>query len=204
MFLKVARLIFSFITYTILGLRVYGRENVPSTGGVIVAPNHCSNLDPVLVGVALPRMIYFMAKEELFRNWGMNKVCRALGAFPLHRGTVDKVAMRTAMGIIRRGDLLGIFPEGTRVRSGILGRFHGGMASMAVRLGVPILPVAIVGSGNASFRSSHLVVEIGKPIEIEKGKATPDNVEKINDLVRKEIEFMVNKHKGTVNENSIS
>ncbi len=189
MFLKIARVVFDWLTRYVLRVEIYGRENIPAQGGAIVAPNHASNWDPVIVGSALPRMVYFMAKQELFKNYFMNKLCRALGAFPLHRGKVDKVAMRTAFEILKRGDLLGIFPEGTRVPGKELGKFHGGMASLALRLGMPIIPVAVIGTGEGDDAAKKIVA-MGKPVAVEKDKPTPENVEKVNKKIKKEIEDM--------------
>ncbi len=194
MFLKVGRVIVEFFMFVILGAKVYGRENVPMTGGIIVSPNHSSNIDPLLVGVALPRMIYFMAKEELFRNYFMGKLFRALGAFPLRRGTVDRVAMRNAFNILRRGDLLGIFPEGTRVKGNKLGRFHTGMASLALRTGAPVLPIALIGTETV-FKKGLPIVVIGKPIEVEKARPTKERIKEVNKIIRKEIEEMIKEHR---------
>ena len=126
--------------------KVYGKENVPKEGPVIISPNHKSNNDPPLCGFALPRHVNFMAKEELFRNPISKFVCSWLGAFPVRRGGVDKLAIRHAMNLLKDNLMLGIFPEGTRQKGDRLGRFHDGVASMALRTGVPVVPVAIVGS----------------------------------------------------------
>lgn len=198
MFLKLARVVVEFLFFNLMGAKVYGRENVPMKGGAIVAPNHCSNWDPLLAGVALPRMVYFMAKEELFRNYFMNKICRALGAFPLHRGAIDKTAMRTSFSILKRGDLLGIFPEGTRVHGGKLGRFHSGMASLALRTGMPIVPMALIGTATAFSPKEPIMAVIGKPVSVGKGKPTADNIEKVNNIVRNEIENLIKEYRGRV------
>lgn len=194
MLIACVRWIFTMLFTKIWGLKIYGRERVPMTGGAIVVANHRSNWDPLIVGVALPRMVYFMAKEELFRNYFLGMICRILGAFPLQRGKVDKVAMRTAFGILQRGDLLGIFPEGTRIRRPGLGRFHSGAASLALRLGMPLIPIALIGTDRMGKGGLPIAV-IGEPITVEKGKPTPERVEEVNNIIRNEIEKMQEAHR---------
>lgn len=189
MLIACIRWLFMQLFTKIWSLKVYGREHVPIEGGAIVVANHRSNWDPLIVGGALPRMVYFMAKEELFHNYFLGKICRILGAFPLQRGKVDKVAMRTAFGILQRGDLLGIFPEGTRIRRPGLGRFHNGAASLALRLGMPVIPIALIGTDRMGKGGLPIAV-IGEPIVVPKGKPTPEKVKEVNNLIRNEIEEM--------------
>lgn len=97
---------------------VSGRENIPASGAVLVS-NHASMFDPVVLGVAVPRPIHFMGKAELFRNRISNWFFRKLHAFPVRRGEFDRGAIRSALEVLDRGQLLGIFPEGTRNRGKI-------------------------------------------------------------------------------------
>lgn len=167
---------------------VEGRENLPTKGAVIVAPNHMSNNDPPLVGYALPRGVHFMAKEELFRNPFFAFLIRTLGAFPVRRGTVDKLAIRHAMEILKREDVLGMFPEGTRQKPGKLGRFHDGVASMALRTGVPIVPVGVIGS--TEMKRGQIVIRIGKPLEVTKAKPTAEAIATVNDRLRESLTYL--------------
>ena len=161
-------------------------------GPVIVVPNHLSNNDPPICGYALPRHVHFMAKQELFVNPISKFICTWLGAFPLNRGAIDKVAIRHAMGLLKDNKVLGIFAEGNRQKSGKLGRFHDGAASLALRTGVGIVPVAIIGSYN--MERGKVACIIGKQIPVEKAKATPEAIKVVNDIVKAEIQRMIDSY----------
>lgn len=142
---------------------VKGREHLPPKGPVIVFANHVSYLDPVIVGVALTRPVYFMAKEELFKipvlKWIINGLC----AFPVRRGQSDRAALKAALKLLEEGRVLGIFPEGKRSPDGQLNPFLGGAAFLALKTGAPLVPVAIINS-NKVLKGKRLRVRIGSPI----------------------------------------
>jgi 1-acyl-sn-glycerol-3-phosphate acyltransferase len=129
-----------------------GQENIPE-GGAIIAGNHVSYLDPVLLWSGTPRHVHFMARANLFEKgivgWGLPRVW----AFPVKRGEPDRTAISTATELLSHGDLVGIFPEGTRVRhegaDAELGEGHGGVAFIAMRANVPVVPVGIAGTDRA-------------------------------------------------------
>jgi 1-acyl-sn-glycerol-3-phosphate acyltransferase len=125
---------------------VVGREHVPMTGGAIVVANHLNNADPPMIQRALPRYVTFMAKKEMIDAPVIGPLFRAWGAFPVKRGEADLGAVREACRVIERGDVLMMFPEGTRSRTGRLGAGHPGTALIARRTGAPIVPVAITGT----------------------------------------------------------
>jgi 1-acyl-sn-glycerol-3-phosphate acyltransferase len=127
-------------------LKVYGKERVPREGGLVVACNHFSWLDPGALGAACPRTIYYMAKIEAHRAPGLGTLIRAFGCFPVRRGESDRDAVRTMRQVVRDGLALGLFVEGTRQRSGVPGPVQPGAAMVALQEGVPIAPVAIHGS----------------------------------------------------------
>ena len=127
-------------------LKVYGKDRVPPAGGCVVASNHFSWLDPVVLGVASPRVIYYMAKIEAHRIPGLGAFIRTFGCFPVRRGESDREAVRTMRRIVADGHALGLFVEGTRQRSGVPGEVQPGAAMVALQEGVPIVPVAIHGS----------------------------------------------------------
>lgn len=124
--------------------------NVPDIrtveGGLLIASNHQSFFDPVLVGVGLARPTRYMARRSLFRIPGLGALIWAVGTFPVTQGAVDTEALRTAIRLLRDGEALVVFPEGTRTSDGSLGRFKPGVASMAIRCGVPVLPVCVEGA----------------------------------------------------------
>ena len=159
-------------------IRVTGLERLPRTGPVVLAINHRSMLDPILIGAVMPRPVCFMAKEELFRYPGLGRLLRWLGAFPVRRGEPDREAIQHALRRLREGQVVGIFPEGTRSVDGRLLTLHGGTALLALKSGAPILPVAITGTERAMPRGAwwprRVTVEIrvGRLLPVEEGSAT--------------------------------
>jgi 1-acyl-sn-glycerol-3-phosphate acyltransferase len=127
-------------------LRVYGRERVPMEGGLVVACNHLSWIDPPVLGAAIPRTLYFMAKVEAHRVPGLGQLMRSFGAFPVRRGESDREAVRTMRRLVRDGHALGLFAEGTRQRSGVPGPVLPGAAMVAINEEVPVICSAIYGS----------------------------------------------------------
>lgn len=185
MIFGIVRAVFSFYFFTIKGLKCEGAENIPAEGAVIIAPNHKSNFDPPAIGVCSPRVIHYMAKEELFKYTLVGAALRYFGTFPVKRGSIDRAAIRQAVKELKNGEPLGIFPEGTRIRGSGIGRFHDGMASLALMTGTPILPVAVVGTEKLPKKEGPLAVIFGKPIPVEKGRATDERMQAVNDQVRK-------------------
>ncbi len=181
------RAVMGFYFFTVKGLRCEGVENIPKEGAVIIAPNHKSNFDPPAIGVCSPRIIHYMAKEELFRNPVFAAAIRYFGTFPVKRGTVDRAAVRQALKELKEGQPLGIFPEGTRTHGNRIGRFHDGMASLALMTGTPILPVAVIGTEHLPKKDGPLAVVFGTPIPVTKGRPTPEAMKEVNDAVRAEL-----------------
>jgi 1-acyl-sn-glycerol-3-phosphate acyltransferase len=127
-------------------LRVYGKERVPAEGGVVLAFNHFSWLDPPAFGAASPRTIYYMAKMEAHRVPGLGQLIRAFGTFSVRRGESDREAVRMMRQVVRDGKALGLFAEGTRQRTGVPGTVQPGAAMVALQEGVPVVPAAIHGT----------------------------------------------------------
>jgi 1-acyl-sn-glycerol-3-phosphate acyltransferase len=149
-------------------LRVYGKERVPMTGGLVIACNHFSWLDPPALGWACPRTISFMAKVEAHRVPGLGAFIRAFGTFPVRRGESDREAVRTMRAIVRDGGALGLFAEGTRQRSGVPGELQPGAAMVALQEDVPVIPVAIHGSQTWKPGNFHPVtLAWGEPIHFQ-------------------------------------
>ncbi len=129
-------------------LRRLGTEHIPE-GGVILSSNHRSFLDPFVIGCCLGRPIYFVAKQELFRNPALGWILNCLGAFPIKRGASDEESMDTARALLERGQAVVIFPEGTRIRTGSLGSPKRGVGRIALQSGKPVVPIAVTNSENA-------------------------------------------------------
>ena len=127
-------------------LRVYGAERVPLEGGLVMAFNHFSWIDPPAFGSASPRTIYYMAKIEAHRVPGLGQLIRAFGTFSVRRGESDREAVRMMREIVREGHALGLFAEGTRQRTGVPGPVQPGAAMVALQEDVPVVPAAIHGS----------------------------------------------------------
>jgi len=153
----VGRLTIGTAVKLVAPLRVYGTERVPPTGGLVVASNHFSWIDPPALGAACPRTLYYMAKVEAHRVPGLGELMRAFGAFSVRRGESDRDAVRTMRQIVRDGHALGLFVEGTRQRSGVPGPVQPGAAMVAINEGVPVIPVVLHGSQSWRIGNFHPV-----------------------------------------------
>ncbi len=154
-------------------LKFEGRENVPKQGGYVFASNHRSYADPVLVVLGGRKKFSFMAKSELFENKAFSLLIRALGAFPVERGKGDSSTIDMAIEKVQEGRNLLIFPEGTRSKTGKVGRGKTGVALIAVKAGVDVIPVGINFEGKLHFRSK-VVVRYGKPIPASELQVSDD------------------------------
>ena len=127
-------------------MKVEGFENIPKKGAVIIASNHVSYLDPAVLVASLNRKIYFITKKEVFKNTFVSFILKKLNAFSVDRENVDILAFKKTMNILREEKVLGIFPEGTRSSNGELQELKLGVIKIAMKTGVPILPVGINGT----------------------------------------------------------
>jgi glycerol-3-phosphate dehydrogenase (NAD(P)+) len=146
-----------------------GREHIPREGGVILAANHKSFLDPFVIGLCLRRPVYFVAKRELFDNRLIGWFLNCLGAFPVRRGESDEEMVATAKAVLARGDAVVIFPEGTRIRRpDELGEPKRGVGRFALECGAPVVPIAVHGSERARrgllIRPVKVRVRCGRPL----------------------------------------
>jgi 1-acyl-sn-glycerol-3-phosphate acyltransferase len=152
-------------------LRVQGQENLPAEGGYVLAANHFSNFDPWPLGMPLwpKRYLRFMAKSELFW-WPLSAVITAGGGFRVRRGERDREAMQRAIQLAREGNVVAMFPHGTRERKGLAKKHqqmaHSGAARIALDAGVPLIPAAIAGTDRLT-RLGPLRVRYGSPVPVE-------------------------------------
>jgi 1-acyl-sn-glycerol-3-phosphate acyltransferase len=152
-------------------LRARGQENVPASGGCVLACNHLSNFDPWPLGMPLwpTRWLRFMAKSELYW-WPLRLLLNAAGAFKVKRGVGDLEAMETAVRLAREGEVVVMFPEGTRRKKGLVkkhqARARSGAARIALEAGVPLVPAAVAGTDKL-LSLGPLRIVFGAPIELD-------------------------------------
>lgn len=164
----------NFITHVLFRIKIVNRDLLPREGAYILASNHISLADPPILGSALDRPIYFMAKKELFQNFLFGALLRKINAFPVDRGGVDRSAIKKAVAILDSNRSLVIFPEGTRGRHGKLLKPQPGIGLIARHCAVPIVPAFMTGSNR--LRDCFLGREIlsviyGQPIDSDEVKA---------------------------------
>jgi 1-acyl-sn-glycerol-3-phosphate acyltransferase len=167
---RIAQVVVKPLMRTWFRIRLEGHAHIPETGPVILASNHRSNMDPVLLASAVERPVAFMAKAELFvppLGW----ILRWIGQFPVRRGGIDREALRRTDAVLARGSMLGLFPEGTR-GDGDFSAVHPGLAYIVVRQRCPVLPVVIFGTERVRRRfgwlpfASPVRIVIGPPIDL--------------------------------------
>jgi 1-acyl-sn-glycerol-3-phosphate acyltransferase len=163
-----ARLVVTLPTILIYRLRAIGVGNVPRRGALVLAPNHFSQMDHFFVGIYLRRKIRFMAKSQLFGPPVFTYIYKHGGAFPVRRGHKDEEAFKTAYELLDQGEMLLVYAEGGRSRSGEMGEPKPGVGRIALESGVPIVPVAIHGSarvrGWKRLRFPRVTIEFGEPL----------------------------------------
>ena len=188
-------------------LQVKGKENVPRKGAVLVVSNHLNFNDPPLLGTFLGRRVAFMAKEELFRFPPLGYFLSSLGAFAVHRGRLDRKAIRQSAQVLAEGRALVMFPEATRSPKAQLQRAFPGSALIASRQTVPVIPVGIYGTerlkGLWLFRRPRITVNIGPTFSLPKAgsKITKDELAEHTELIMRRIaELLPPKYRGVYGE----
>ncbi|HEX8208312.1 MAG TPA: lysophospholipid acyltransferase family protein [Solirubrobacteraceae bacterium] len=164
----IVRALFQPFFHVYFRLKRHGRHHIATEGPLLLASNHRSFLDPFVLGTMLRRPVYYVAKKELFENrlqaWFLN----ALGAFPVDRGSSDQEMLETARQILARGDVVLIFPEGTRIRPGGLAEPKRGVGRLALESGAPIVPLAVIGTEAIRrgwrIRPHKVTIRAGRPL----------------------------------------
>ncbi|MFC3038943.1 lysophospholipid acyltransferase family protein [Virgibacillus xinjiangensis] len=186
-----AKNLVAVILFPVFRIKIIGKENIPKEGPVIICSNHTSNFDPPVVGITSPRDIYFMAKGELFEKRFLGKLLLKIHAFPVKRGMKDRNALRRGLEILEEGYTLGLFPEGTRSKTGELGRPLAGAGFFALRSKATIVPCAIIGPYQPGKR---LKVVYGKPMDMEKLRNSKASAQEAADAIMEEIKFLKENH----------
>ena len=191
-------------------IKIRGVENLPREGGFILASNHLSYFDPPLVCTWVPRQVYFMAKQELFKNPLFGSIIRRTNALPLRRGTIDRVALDLCVETLKAGNVLTIFPEGTRAKKGHFLKPKPGIGMVAVRAGCPIVPVLIDGSNrlmDSLLGRYRIRITYGQPLSAEWVKsfeATKESYTQIAEKVMEQLESLKKEHQAVNNSAGLS
>lgn len=155
-------------------LKIYGRENIPKKEAFIIVSNHMSYYDPPLIwAISYPRIVNFMAKEQFFKIPGVGLLLRSLKAFPIKTEKINKKALSRAMQVIKQGGVVGVFPEGTRIKGNKKPQIFHGASFLALKTTAPVLPVGVIGTdkvvpeGARIPRAAPVSIRFGKPINFD-------------------------------------
>lgn len=182
----------SLLLYPFYRIKVVGKENFPKQGGVLLCTNHIDNLDPPVVGITCPRPVHFMAKGELFEAPILKSILPKVHAFPVKRGMSDRQALRNALAILKEGNVVGLFPEGTRSVDGNLQKGLAGAGFFALRGDAVVMPCAIIGPYKPFRR---LKVVYGKPIDMSVYREERVSAEKVTEIIMEEIGKLIEANK---------
>ncbi|MGE7601415.1 lysophospholipid acyltransferase family protein [Peribacillus sp. NPDC097675] len=173
-------------------VKTLGKENIPKEGGVLICANHIDNLDPPVVGMTSPRDIHFMAKEELFHAPLLKGILPRVNAFPVKRGNSDRESLRKGLKLLKEGKVLGLFPEGTRSKTGELQEGLAGAGFFALRSEAAIVPCAIIGP----YRFLRpLKVVYGPPIDFKEYRENRISADEATKIVMHHIGKLISEHK---------
>ena len=173
-------------------IKVIGIENFPKDEGVLLCTNHTDNLDPPVVGLTAPRPVHFMAKEELFEKPVLKSVLPNVNAFPVKRGLSDRQAIRKALNLLKTGQVVGMFPEGTRSKTGELGKGLTGAGFFALKGNAVVMPCAIIGP----YRPfKQLKVVYGKPIDMTPYRERKASAEEATEVIMAAIQELLEKNR---------
>ncbi|MED4601434.1 lysophospholipid acyltransferase family protein [Paenibacillus validus] len=190
MLYRFLRGVFRLMFSVMFRLKAEGRENIPKEGAVVLCANHTSNWDPPVLGSLLERKVHYMAKAELFELPVLKQVLPRIGAFPVKRGGVSKDSIRLSLQLLKNGEIIGVFPEGTRSNAGGMGKK--GAASLALKSGATVIPAAIIGNYSL-FRPMKVVY--GPAVDIsEFADAGSEGLEQATDKIMTVIREMVRRH----------
>lgn len=173
--------------FQLMGWKMQGVENMPAEGPVILAINHVSFWDPIVAASSLPRQVFFMAKEDLFAIPVLGRIFLKLGAFPVKRGQGDINAIRQSLRILKEGRVLGLFPEGSRSKTGTIQKGLPGMVLLMEKSKASVVPIKVYGTRHLLTKGwGNLAVVVGKPLTAEMLKA-PEGVENRREWVAERI-----------------
>lgn len=193
----IGRALFRTLFRVVYRYRVEGLERVPQEGGVLLVANHASLLDPPLVGSAMRRPVNFMAKAELFKIPLLGWILPKVKAFPVQRGGADRAAVRESIERLQKGEVVCLFPEGTRTKTGQMLPLQRGAGLIAMRADVPIVPVGLIGTfkpWKGRLFPKRMIVRFGTPLDVsslageDRGR---DAIERLNAMMHAGIEALL-------------
>ncbi|MFC3211409.1 MULTISPECIES: lysophospholipid acyltransferase family protein [Planomicrobium] len=170
---------------------VTGTEKFPDQGGILLCSNHIHALDPPVVGMTSPRTVHFMAKEELFKVPVLGRILPQVNAFPVKRGMSDREALRSALRILKNGDVVGLFPEGTRSTDGVLKKGLSGAGFFALRGDADVMPCAIIGPYKP-FRKVKVVY--GEPVLMAPYRERKASAEEVTSVIMESIQKLLDEN----------
>ncbi|MCP3738713.1 lysophospholipid acyltransferase family protein [Rossellomorea sp. BNER] len=191
-FYTFARGVVKIVLSPLYRIEVSGLEHFPKDGGVLLCTNHIDNLDPPVVGITAPRPVSFMAKAELFNVPILGNIVKNVRAFPVKRGLSDREALRNGLKLLKEGNVLGLFPEGTRSKTGELTKGLSGAGFFALRSNAYVVPCAIIGPYKP-FKK--LKVVYGKPVPMEELRLKKVSAEEATAVIMSHIQSLIDKHK---------
>lgn len=187
-----ARSLVKMILTPIYRFQTIGLEHFPKEGGVLLCANHIDILDPPVVGLTAPRPVSFMAKDELFQAPILKQLLPNIRAFPVKRGMSDREALRRGLGILKEGNVMGLFPEGTRSEDGEIKKGLAGAGFFALRSKADVIPCAIIGPYKPFKR---LKVVFGKPIPMDELRERKASAEEATELIMCHIKQLIDNHR---------
>lgn len=185
---------FVVLSWIFCPLKVLGRERLPKREGFIIASNHISNLDPLVLGVSSGRRLSYLAKESLFKNRILRFILHRVGAFPIRRGAPDFRAIRETMRRLKKGSPVVFFPEGTRKASGGEKRAQSGIGLIAAKSGAPVVPALIKDSdrvlapGSKKLKRHRVTVVFGVPLRFSEEQPYPEIANEVMEGIRSLVE----------------
>jgi 1-acyl-sn-glycerol-3-phosphate acyltransferase len=187
-----AKTVVNGILKPIYRFEVIGADKFPKEGGILLCSNHINNLDPPVVGINAPRPVNFMAKEELFRMPILKSILPGVRAFPVKRGMSDRDALRQAIKLLKDGEVVGLFPEGTRSKDGQLGKGFSGAGFFALRGDANVVPCAIIGPYK---RFKRLKIVYGDAIDIQPYRERKASAEEVTEVIMAHIAELLEQYK---------
>ncbi len=196
-FYKIVRAIVVGVAVGYTRTRIVGKHNIPKTGAFLLAPIHRSNVDTPLAAAVTSRRLRFMGKDSIWKVAPIGWIISALGAFPVTRGTADREALKRCISVLESGEPLVLFPEGTRQSGPVVHPLFDGAAYVAVKAGVPIIPVGIGGSEGVMPKGAKMiyprkcVLVVGEPIYVpqdESGRVPRSAVKELTETLSNDLQ----------------